>query len=214
MPRKKLIRAFDLPYHLAVRANNREEFPGELAYVWKVFTSELYVQQILYGVRLHAFVLMPNHFHLLATSPNRGIDQVMKEVLGSSTRILNMRCQRSGHIFGGRYFWSLIREPDYYAHALKYVLRNPVKAGLCAQVAEYPFSTYSGLVGVVPFPIAIVPPFGPLERLVPMDVEAVDAWLNCAHGLGQNEAIKNALRRKEFKFSPARSSRKPSSFSV
>ena len=82
MPRKKLIRANDLPYHLTARSNNREAFPGELAYAWKIITSELYIQQILHGVHFHSFVLMPNHFHLLATSPNRGIDLVMKEVLG------------------------------------------------------------------------------------------------------------------------------------
>ncbi len=207
MPRKKLIRVDSLPYHLTARTNNREVFHGDLAYVWKVLTGELYLQQILHGVRLHAFVLMPNHFHLLATSPHRGIDLVMKEVLGSSTRILNTRNQRSGHVFGGRYFWSLIREPDYYAHALKYVLRNPAKAGFCSNISDYDFSTYSGLMGMVYLPLMITSPAEDLARLVPIDPYDLDVWLNIPHEVEHNAAIKRALRRKEFEFAPTKARR-------
>lgn len=208
MPRKKLIRCPSLPYHLTARANNRETFHGELSYAWKVFTDELYLQQVLRGVRVHAFVLMPNHFHLLATSPHCGIDLVMKEVLGSATRILNTRYRRSGHVFGGRYHWSLIGEPDYYAHALKYVLRNPVKAGLCSSVSDYDFSSHSGLMGRVYLPLSITPPGGPLVRLVPQSFEAMDVWLNTAHAAEHNEAIRKALRRKEFAFAVSKARRR------
>jgi putative transposase len=214
MPRKKLIRSPELPYHLTARTNNRETFPGEMAYAWRTLTGELYLQQILHGLRIHALVLMPNHFHLLATSGERGIDLAMKEVLGSTTRILNTRTRRSGHLFGGRYFWSLIREPDYYAHALKYVLRNPVKAALSTTVSDYPLSTYSGQVGEVPLPVAITSPTRQILRLVPEDPEALDAWLNSAHPTELQEAIQKGLRRKEFTFAPQEDTRRKPQFTI
>jgi putative transposase len=214
MSRKKLIRSVDLPYHLTARSNNREIFPGELAYVWKTLSDELYLQQNLYSLRIHVLVMMPNHFHLLATSPGRGIDLVMREFLGSSSRILNTRNRRSGHIFGGRYFWSLIRESKYYAHALKYVIRNPVRAGLCDFVADYPFSTFSGLVGSVPLPVAITPPLHGLAWQVPEGSQALDAWLNTAHTAEQNEAIRKALRRREFEFFATQNARRWPNFTI
>jgi hypothetical protein len=137
----------------------------------------------------------------------------MKEVLGSSTRILNTRYRRSGHIFGGRYYWSLIREPDYFAHSLKYVLRNPVRASLCANVSGYEFSTYSGLVGKVYLPLVITSPSEPIARLVLKDFDLLDDWLNTPHAMEQNEAIKKALRRKEFEF-PATKARRVADFPI
>jgi putative transposase len=212
MPRKALLRSIELPYHITSRTNNRELFPGDLNYTWKVLTNELYLQFVFYRIRIHAFVLMPNHFHLLITSPSRDIDLVMKEVLGSTTRILNTKHCRSGHIFGGRYFWSLIQEPAYFAHALKYVYRNPVKAGICENVGEYPFSTYAGIVGEAPLPVPICPPFNNMDLAVPKDLERLDQWINAAHSLEQNEAIKKALRRKRFEIFRNRKTRRPIQF--
>jgi hypothetical protein len=146
----------------------------------------------------------------MITSPNRGIELVMKELLGSSTRILNTKYGRSGHIFGGRYFWSVIREPTYYAHAVKYVYRNPVKAGLCEKVSDYVFSTYACGLGFSPMPFPIFPPIEKnLDRLLPKDAQSLDEWLNKPHKTDENEAIQKALKRREFKLPVVRSSRKP-----
>lgn len=209
MPRKKLIRAPDLPYHITARVNNRESFPGHLEYAWKTLTNELYLQYLLYEINIHSFVLMPNHFHLMVTSRKRSIDLVMKEFLGSSTRILNTRYGRCGHIFGGRYFWSVMREPSYYAHAMKYVYRNPAKAGLCEMVADYAFGTYAGGLGFKHLPFPIFPPQNRLDRLLPQDAQAFDEWLNRPHKIEENDAIRRALKRREFKLPVMKSSRRP-----
>lgn len=127
MTKKKLFRTNFFPYHVVARVNNREHFPGELAFAWKVLTSELYLQTVLYGMRIHAFVLMPNHFHLLITSPEIQIDKSMKEFLSSSTRIMNTGNRRCGRVFGARYHWSSVQNAMYYAHALKYIYRIPLR---------------------------------------------------------------------------------------
>ena len=184
------------------RANNREEFPVALNYSWKTFSGELFLQQVLHGLRVHAFVVMPNHFHMLATSPFRDVDLIMRDFISASTRILNVKSRHSGRIFGGRYNWSLVSNPYYYAHVLKYVIRNPVKAGLAAKAGDYPFSTYSGEIGTVRLPLAISEPDETLGSLVPKDFEARDLWLNEPHPSELNRAIRTGLRSKEFKVFP------------
>ncbi len=208
MPRKKLPQSPEYPFHLMARGNNREPFSCGNEYAWKTLSGELFIQQVLHGLKVHAFVLMPNHFHLLATSPTRNIDEIMRDFLSSSTRIMNSRTRRSGRVFGGRYFWSVVTGPNYYAHVLKYIYRNPVKAGLSAAIAEYPFSTYAGLLGAVPLPLVISPPENRLADSLSSEVGSLDLWLNTPHSVEMNEAIRKGLRQDEFQIDPCRKTRR------
>lgn len=209
MPRKLLLKSKILPYHITARSNNREHFPGKLEYLWKVFTNELYLQFIVHEVRIHSFVLMPNHFHLLLTTPVLTIDKVMQQFMGSSTRIINTKYTRTGHIFGSRYHWSVIDHPLYYAHAFKYVYRNPVKADICETVGDYPLSTYSGLIGSTKLPLVLLPPLEERDLLLPQKIESLDQWLNQAHAKEEAQAIQKAMKKKLFKLPVNRKTRKP-----
>jgi REP element-mobilizing transposase RayT len=206
MARRRLFRTTLYPYHVTARANNRELFPGDFNFVWKCFSSELYLQTILHEIRIHAFVLMPNHFHLLVTSPEAGLDQVMKEFLSSSTRILNTKNHRSGRVFGGRYHWSAILEQRYYWHALRYVYQNPVKAGLCLSPLHYPYSSLAGIQGLQPLPFAVLPPLEGLRWKTSLDTEK---WLETSHTEEEAESLKKALKRRIFELPKDRKSRKP-----
>ena len=210
MPRKILSETTELPYHITARGNNREAFPGDSAFLWKAFTSELYLQSILHGNRTHAFVLMPNHFHLLLTVPKVALSKTMREFMSSSTRIINVRNGRSGHVFGGRYHWTIIDNPAYFAHALKYVYRNPVRAGLSPDVASYPFSTFAGIAGSASLPLKITPPKGGLDRLIPggESIEKLEIWLDQPHRVEESEAIREALKRNCFKLPVSPTSRR------
>ncbi len=208
MPRKRLIQTADFPYHVTARVNNREEFPCSFEFAWKTLTSELYLQTVLHGIQVHAFVLMPNHIHLLLTTPRISISKVMQNILSSSTRIIHTQSRRSGHLFGGRYFWSLIQDPLYFAHALKYVYRNPVKAGLCDFVENYQFSTFPGLVGGMHLPIAIHSGPNNIDRLVPNSYNELELWLNQPHRAEEAAAIQRALTKKKFKLPVNRNTRK------
>ncbi len=199
MPKRRTPASTEFPFHITARANNRENFPGELEFIWQTFAGELLLQHLLYGVKMHAFVLMPNHFHLLASSPERPMGSFMRDFLGSSTRIINCRTQRTGHLTGGPYFGSLVSEPVYYLHAFKYVVRNPVRAGLCEFVADYPYSTYGCTLGSAHLPFPIFPPSWSLDEYLPQETEAMDAWLNRAYQKEELELIRKGLRKKEFK---------------
>lgn len=130
MPRSKLVRTDDLPYHIVARCNNREPFPCPLDRAWKAFCELLYEFSVQGRLRVHAFVLMPNHFHLIASTPDADLDRVMMDFMRTITRTIQFISGRTGHIFGGPYRQSLIDSTRYFAHAFKYVYRNPVKGGL------------------------------------------------------------------------------------
>jgi putative transposase len=210
MVRKILIDSRVHPYHLTARANNREHFPGKPSYLWKVFTDELYLQSHLYSLRVHAFVLMPNHFHMIATPTDLSIDVTMKLFIGSVTRTINSKYQRWGRVFGGRYHWSLIRDPLYYAHAVKYVYRNPVKANLAEVVEGYPFSTYAGLVGRNRLPVSIDSPHGGLDRYMfngASHMGDLSGWLNTPNRKEVEDAIRLGLKSKTFELPVKRGTR-------
>lgn len=210
MPRPLRIYSSYFPYHLSSRCNNREHFPGDLSFAWKTFTNELYLQTVLREVQVHAFVLMPNHFHLLLTSPVCPVSEVMCTFLGSCTKILHGRNGSSGRLFGGRFYASLVTDPNYFAHALKYVYRNPVKAGLAQRAEDFPFSTLPSLFGEAFAAVPVTRPTNGLDCYLPRadQFEAFRHWLNTPHKTEEALAIQGALRKKEFRLGKNRKTRK------
>lgn len=132
----------------------------------------------------------------------------MKGIMESSTRIINTRAQRSGHLYGGRYRWSLINSPIYFAHALKYVYRNPVKAGISRTAAEYPYSTLGQIFGNSKPSIPLATPFDPIGNQLPDNPWDFSNWIETSHSLEESDAIRRALRRKEFQLPVHKSTRK------
>ena len=193
MPRKNLIRSDTFPYHVTARTNNRESFPIPLKDVWEKLSDQCFEVSLLFGARIHAFVLMPNHVHLLLSTPREDLGIVMKYWMGSGTRILNQLSGRSGHVFGGSYYWSLVKSPIYYGHALKYIYRNPVRAKICASVEDYSYSTLSGLIGNQALEFPLHYPFQQ-PNFLPQDLDELVAWLNRQFKIEHQTAIQKALR--------------------
>ena len=176
--------------------------------VWVVFINALFEVQLLYGVQVHAFVLMPNHFHLLVTTPGEDLGIVMQRLIKSVTRTLNLLSGRSGRVFGARYHWTLVDSANYFACALKYVYRNPIRANICTRVEEYPYSTLSGLTGDATLPIQIHFPFGESGYwIVPEEITAQLEWLNRPFRKEYEEAIQKGL--KKARFAPPMSKNSP-----
>jgi putative transposase len=199
MPRKKLIRSNVFPYHVNARCNNRERYPLDLEQVWIIFESELFALSLVYEIEVHAFVLMPNHFHLIVTIPLEDLGKIMNLLMSNVTRRINRRAMRSGHIFGGPYFWSIIMSSRYYGHVLKYVYRNPVRAKISETVLAYPFSTVRGLFGLRHLGFPIVFTRAGLELNIP-DPNLNHAWLDWLEtpfSIEAEKLIKKAMKRKE-----------------
>jgi REP element-mobilizing transposase RayT len=198
MPKKNLIRSSVHPYHVTARCNNREPFFTEVEVAWRVFSWHLNEIAKKFGVKIHAFVLMPNHFHLLISTPQDDLGIVMQRFMSSVTKTLNSKSGRTGRVFGGRYHWSLVDSLGYYDYVLKYIYRNPVKAGLSAQVEDYPFSTMSGVLGNKKIFFPLHPPSDDQPLIPSNDLRAFLDWMNEPFRKEQDDAIRKGFKKKSF----------------
>ena len=97
-----------------------------------------------YGLALHAWVLMTNHVHLLATPTNRDAISKCMQTLGRYyVRYFNDQHERTGTLFEGRYKASLVQTRRYFLACCRYIELNPVRAGIVDNPADYAWSSYA-----------------------------------------------------------------------
>jgi putative transposase len=152
----------------------------------------------MHGARIHASVLMSNHLHLLISTPEQDLGEVMAYFGRSMTRTFNRVSGRTGHLFGGRYHWTLIQSPLHYAYATKYVYRNPVRAGITSTVEQYPYSSLHGLLGLgtLTFPIHYSELEGQGAGSMLYEFDPLLRWLNQPFRKELLEAIDRGFKRK------------------
>ena len=189
-----------LPYHVFARSNNKEWFYLASDEVWSICKTLFSKTFHDYSSRVLEFVLMSNHFHLLIETPEANLNEVMNYFMREFSRAVGRKTGRINHIFGGRYKGCLIEHAAHFAHIYKYVLRNPVEAGLSSRVEEYPFSTLKREFGQsLGFPVAEILEH-PLSGYIPLEIAARMTWLNTKYRFEQAELIRQSLKRTEFKF--------------
>lgn len=106
------------------------------------------------GVAIHAYVLMPNHVHLLATpATNEGLAQMMQRVGRYYVPWFNHKHLRYGGLFQGRFRTSLIDSDRYFMVCSRYIELNPVRAQMTAEPLAYTWSSYAHHAGVRPDPL-------------------------------------------------------------
>jgi REP element-mobilizing transposase RayT len=93
-----------------------------------------------YRWELHTLCLMTTHYHFVLESARERLSAGMQWLNGVYAQSFNKRYGRHGHLFGGRYGSRVIEDEDYLRAACDYVLLNPVRAGLCDQASEWPWS--------------------------------------------------------------------------
>src|SRR5262245_21306321 len=93
---------------------------------------------------LHAYTIMPNHVHaLFSIIANGKLAEIMRNWKGASSFYSNRILQRSGVFWEHEYFERLIRSRRHFEFCIIYIFRNPVKAGLCAGVFQWPWTRAS-----------------------------------------------------------------------
>lgn len=179
MPRKLLIRDSRLPYHVTARTNGRKDFSVPLSIVWRILCRELALAVEKKGAAVHALVLMPNHFHLLISTPQANLGEVMHLVMTGVAKGINRESREIGHVFGGPYCRAIVNSMLYYAHGYKYVYRNPVVARLCDRVEEYEFSSLRAEYELEALPFPMKRPLMPLDSWIEaQNVRQRREWLN------------------------------------
>jgi putative transposase len=104
-------------------------------------TKKLGELQGKYRIKISAFVLMNNHFHLLILTPEEDIDRVMYFFMKEVTCEIQKYTGRINKIFGGIYKGSMIDNYGHLVNVYKYIYRNPIEVGLLDKAEFYPYST-------------------------------------------------------------------------
>jgi putative transposase len=136
------------PHHVMQRGNNRQEVfvDDEDRRIW---LDLLHTHARAQQVAVHGYVLMGNHVHLLLTPQTQeGIARLVQAVGRLYVRGFNRRHARTGTLWEGRYRSTLIESERYLLACMAYIDLNPVRAGMVAAPADYPWSSHAHYVGL------------------------------------------------------------------
>ena len=101
---------------------------------------------------IHAFCLMGNHFHMVVETPQANLGRGMRQLNGEYTQRFNFRNATVGHLFQGRYKAILVQRQTYLLELSRYVVLNPVRAGIVATPNGWPWSSYAMTCSDAPAP--------------------------------------------------------------
>jgi putative transposase len=93
-------------------------------------------------VVLNAFVVMNNHFHLIVQQRDAPLATFMQPLVRRTALVVQQKCGIENHVFGGRYKHRVLTDPADLRGCIRYVHRNPVRAGCCADPGDYPWSSH------------------------------------------------------------------------
>ena len=100
----------------------------------------------------HGYCLLGNHYHLLIETLESNLSRGMKQLNGIYTQKFNNKYKRVGHLFQGRYKAILVEKESYLLELSRYIVLNPVRAGIVSQPGEWPWSNYCAIIGKVKKP--------------------------------------------------------------
>jgi putative transposase len=135
------------PHHIVQRGNNRQAiFVDDTDR--ERFLAVLADSATRFDLPIHAFVLMPNHVHLLATPASEtSLAGTMQAIGRSYARWFNKRHQRTGTLFEGRFRSSVVETDRYALACMRYIEMNPVRAALVAEPSEFRWSSHLHHIG-------------------------------------------------------------------
>jgi len=133
-------------YHVTARGNDRRrifEDDDDCARFLIVLSSAV----ARYHVRCHAYCLMSNHYHLLLQTRETNLSVTMRHLNGVYTQRFNRRHERCGHVLQGRFAAQLVDGEGYLREVCRYIVLNPVRAGLVAHPGDWRWSSFLATAG-------------------------------------------------------------------
>lgn len=135
--------------HHLLQAGNDRQAVFHAAEDYQAYLDWLGQASRQFKVALHAYVLMPNHVHLLASpTDDSGLGRMMQWIGRHYVPWFNRKYQRSGTLWQGRFKASLVDADNYFLHCCRYIESNPVRAQLAPQSQDYPWSSYAHHAGL------------------------------------------------------------------
>jgi putative transposase len=126
-----------------------------------------------YELECLAFALMTNHCHYLFQTPDTPaavLSSALRDLNGTHARRFNRRHGREAHAFRNRFGAVLQQSTEQLLWTARYIVRNPIEAGLCAHPSEWPWTSYQATAGLAP-----APPFLSVSRLLSLFSDKADA---------------------------------------
>lgn len=140
-------------HHVTARGNRREPIFLDDTDRW-AFLDLLGEAVARFDWRCHAYCLMNNHYHLLVEIPLANLGSGMRHLGGVHTQRFNRRHHRDGHVFQGRYGSILVEKERHLLELARYLVLNPVRAGLVTDPGAWRWSSYRATAGLV-----LAPPY-------------------------------------------------------
>ena len=129
------------PYHLVTRTNNRS-FRFNQRETIRIFFKALKETSEKYSFLIHHVVLMTNHYHIIATATEENLHRAMQYLNSRIAVRYNKHVRRSGHLWADRYGSCIIDTDEYYLACVRYIYRNPKRAGMVTDLEEFPDSSF------------------------------------------------------------------------
>lgn len=150
MPRRARKKSKTCIYHVMLRAINRQTIFEDDEDREK-FLTVIHDCKKISGYELYAYCLMGNHVHLLIKEGKEELDQVFRRIGARYVYWYNYKYRRTGHLFQDRFKSEPVENDEYFLAVLRYIIQNPVKAGICGRIEEYEWSSikeYKGGQGI------------------------------------------------------------------
>lgn len=147
MPRPLRPEFKDALYHAGSRGNEKQEIyldDGDRSRFLAILAAVVKECCLV----CHAYCLMGNHYHLLVETPEANISRAMQQLNGRYSQWFNWRYGRVGHLFQGRFKSSLVQSDEYLLAVSRYIVLNPVRAGLVDAPGEWRWSSYRPTAGL------------------------------------------------------------------
>jgi REP element-mobilizing transposase RayT len=139
-------------YHLTSRGNARMEVFQDDRDRTRFF---LILEQAMerFNWHCHAYCLMDNHYHLIVETVDGNLSSGMRHLNGVYTQGFNRRHNRVGHVFQGRFKSILVERDTHLLELCRYVVLNPVRAGMVRDPGQYHWSSYRPTAGLSEKPV-------------------------------------------------------------
>jgi len=140
MPRKPRIEIAGY-YHIINRGVEQRTI-FEDAQDYEYFEELMCFYAKSYGITLHNYCLMSNHYHLLIEIQEQNLSKFMRQVNMNYSIYFNKKYKRVGHLWQGRFKSWYVTDEAYLYTLMCYIEQNPLKAHMVKELAEYPYSSY------------------------------------------------------------------------
>ena len=154
MSRPLRIEYEDAFYHVMNRGRGRKTIFHDNAY-YEAFLACLTEANVRFGLEVHAWCLMGNHYHLMVKTPRGNLSRALRHIDGVYTQRYNRLANTDGPLFRGRYKAIVIDSNSYLLQTSRYIHRNPIelRQPLVQKLEDYPWSSYPAYVNKANIPV-------------------------------------------------------------